>query len=142
MTDYTKLDRLSDLIMKEIEAETNKGSLTPDSVRTIGYGVDILKDITCMKKDESEMDKGYSGHYPNRGYNIMPYSYEDMGIDGRSYARRRDSMGRYSRDDSPSMGYSRENKIDQLQRMMDSASDPEERETYRRLIVRMENEKH
>jgi hypothetical protein len=137
------MEKLEELIHKEVDKEVAKGSLTPDSIRTIGYGIDVIKDLREIEKCDMEMSEGYSGHYPNRGYNIMPYyAYDDMSMDGRSYARRRDSMGRYSRDDSPSMGYSRENKIDQLQRMMDSASDPEERETYRRLIVRMENEKH
>jgi len=139
MADMRKLE---ELIHKEIDKEVEKGSLTPETMKTIGCAVDTIMDIHKIEKIDMEMSEGYSGHYPNRGYNIMPYSYEDMSMDGRSYARRRDSMGRYSRDDSPSMGYSRENKIDQLQRMMDSASDPEERETYRRLIVRMENEKH
>ena len=39
----------------------------------------------------------------------------------------------YSRDDGMS-------KIDQLQKMMDDAKDPEERETLRRLIVHAENQ--
>lgn len=73
----------------------------------------------------------------------MPYySYEDS---GNSYARRRDSMGRYSRDgqmngSSYRQDYSRESKIDTLQRMMDESKSPEEKESLRRLIVHMENE--
>ena len=87
-----------------------------------------------MRKDEREMSDGYSGHYPNRGYNIMPYySYDDM--DGRSY-QRRDSMGRYSRDDRmyDDRGFSRGSKAEHIQLMMDEATDPEERELYRKLL--------
>ena len=134
MNDYEKLDKLSNLIYSEIENETKKGSLTPETVRTIGYAVDILKDITCMKKDETEMSNGYSGHYPQRGYNITPYySYDDRMMPEMSYARRRDSMGRYSRED----GYSR--KMDDLERMMNEARSEDERELYRKLIEKERN---
>jgi len=137
MGDYKKL---CDLLEREIDKEVAKGSLTPDSVRTLGAAIDIVKDVKTIEAMEEEYG-GYSGHYPNRGY--MPYYAYDMEMDGRSYApRRRDSMGRYSRDDGGSyrQEYSRESKIDQLQRMMDESKDPSEKESIRRLIVHMENE--
>ena len=140
MADMRKLE---ELIYKEIDKEVAKGSLTPETMKTIGCAVDTIMDIHKIEKIDMEMEEGYSGHYPQRGYNIQPYySYED----GGSYApRRRDSMGRYSRDgqmndSSYRQDYSRESKIDQLQRMMDESKDPNEKESLRRLIVHMENE--
>ena len=138
MEDYKKL---CELIHREIDKEVAKNSLTPDSVRTIGYAVDVLKDIKTIEAMEDEYG-GYSGHYPERGWQVRPfYSYNDM--PDNSYARMRDSMGRYSRDDMPDgsyRGYSRNNKIENLERMMNEAKDPEEREMYRKLIVKAENE--
>lgn len=156
------MNKLEELIYKEIDKEVTKGSLNPESMKAIGDGIDVIKDILEMEKCEMEIEQGYSGHFPQRGYNIMPYmygSYEGGGGSnesyarggGGSYARRRDSMGRFSREGGGSYensyrrggggGYSRDEKIDSLQRMMDEASDPDEREAYRRLIVKMENEK-
>lgn len=136
------LEKLETLICAEIDKEVAKNSLTPDTVRTIGYAVDILKDIKTMRKDEMEMEEGYSGHYPGRGYNIMPYYAYDDGMDGRNYARRRDSMGRYSRGGSYARGdYSRDEKIDRLHRMMDEAESDAEREAYRKAIIQLENGK-
>jgi hypothetical protein len=137
MGDYKKL---CDLLDREIDSEVAKGKLTPDSVHVLGAAIDIVKDIKTIEAMEEEYG-GYSGHYPNRGY--MPYYAYDAGMDGMSYApRRRDSMGRYSRDmdNSYRQDYSRESKIDQLQRMMDESKDPNEKESLRRLIVHMENE--
>lgn len=132
------MHKLEELIGREIDKEVAKGSLTPDSIRTIGYAVDVVKDLREIEKCDKEMQEGYSGHYPQRGYNIMPYySYDDM--DGRSY-QRRDSMGRYSRDGgSYREGYSRDEKIDHLEKMMNEAKDPEEKEMYRKLLIRTEN---
>ena len=49
-------------------------------------------------------------------------------------------MGRYSRDGgSYREGYSRDEKIDHLEKMMNEAKDPEEKEMYRKLLIRAEN---
>ena len=136
MDDYKKL---CDLIHHEIDKEVNKGSLTPDSIRTIGYAIDVVKDIKTIEAMEEYGDDGYSGHYPDKGWRVMPYyAYDDM--PERSYARRRDSMGRYSRDNHEwHGGYSRDENIDHLERMMNTAKSDQEREAIRKLIVQMEN---
>lgn len=122
------LGKLKDLVYREIDKEVEKGTLTPDTVRTIGCAVDILKDISTIDAMEDYGEDEYSGRYH------MPYyAYDDMG--DRSYARKRDRMGRFSR-----RGYSRDDKIEHLERMMNEARDEGEKELYRKLIVRMENE--
>ena len=137
MSDYKEL---CDLIDREIAKETAKQSLTPDTVRTIGYAVDILKDIAELKKMDMEMEQGYSGHYPDRGWTVQPYySYDEMPMDGQSYARRRDSMGRFRSYDSYRGGrYSRDEEIDHLRRMMAEAKSDQERESLRKAISAME----
>lgn len=150
MGDFKKL---CSLIEAEIAKEVNKGSLAPDTIRTIGAGIDVIKDVKQMERDEKMDEQGYSGHYPERGYNIMPYYIHD-GMpydDGMSYARRRDSMGRFMRsrdsyDDGSyddmsrsRRGYSRDEKIDTLERMMENAKNDTERESIRKLILQMEN---
>jgi len=146
MEDYKKL---CTLILGEVNKEVAKNSLSPDAMRTIGVAIDTLKDIKEMERDERMEEQGYSEHYPNRGWNIMPYyAYDDM-----SYApRRRDDMGRFMRsrdsydgsyDDyegrSNRRGYSRDAKIEQLEDMMNHAKNDAERESIRKLIVQMEN---
>lgn len=71
------------------------------------------------------------------------YSNDDM-QSGNSYARKRDSRGRYSRDyysrDGRSMGYSRDDKarmIEQLEDMMQDAKSDMEREALRNCINQM-----
>ena len=150
MSDFKKL---CDLVTAEINKEVAKGSLSPDTIRTIGAGIDVLKDIKEMERDDKMEEQGYSEHYPNRGWNIMPYyAYDDMSM--ASYApRRRDDMGRFmrSRDSydgsydemydgrSNRRGYSRDAKIEQLEDMMNHAKNDAERESIRKLIVQMEN---
>lgn len=150
MGDFKKL---CDLVTAEINKEVAKGSLSPDTIRTIGAGIDVLKDVKEMERNEKMDEQGYSGHYPERGYNIMPYYFQSMPYDdGMSYARRRDDMGRFMRsrdsydgsyDDyegrSNRRGYSRDAKIEQLEDMMNHAKNDAERESIRKLIVQMEN---
>lgn len=149
MEDYKKL---CTLILGEVNKEVAKNSLSPDAMRTIGVAIDTLKDIKEMERNEKMDEQGYSEHYPNRGWNIMPYyAYDDMNM--ASYApRRRDDMGRFMRsrdsydgsyDDyegrSNRRGYSRDAKIEQLEDMMNHAKNDAERESIRKLIVQMEN---
>ena len=145
MGDFKKL---CSLIETEISKEVNKGSLSPDSIRTIGYGIDVIKDIKEMERDEKMDENGYSGHYPERGYNIMPYYFQSMPYDESYAPRRRDDMGRFMRsrdsyDDSyeySRRGYSRNAKVSDLERMMDDAKTDAEREAIRKVILQMEKD--
>ena len=62
-------------------------------------------------------------------------AYDDYSGDymGRSYARRRDSMGRYSR-----VGYSRSDISDKLRQLMNEAPDDKTRQEIQSLVSRME----
>ena len=152
------METLKDLLCSELEdyAEKGKrsGELSKADVEVIDTVLNSVKNIYKIDKYKEEME-GYSedGHYMGEG-RIYGTSYDDgMHRDGGySYARgrryaRRDSMGRYSRDDGMSYardgrgmrgGYSREDgkhyMMEQLEEMMEEAEKPAEKEALRRCM--------
>ena len=145
---------LKDLLCAELEdyAEKGKksGKMSMGDLETVHKLTDTVKNI--MKIDVLKEEVGYSedGHYMGEG-RIYGTSY-DGGMHregGYSYARgrryaRRDSMGRYSRDDGMMHrggmrgGYSRDDgkhyMMEQLEEMMEEAEKPAEKEALRRCM--------
>ena len=143
---------LKDLLCAELEdyAEKGKksGKMSMGDLESIHKLTDTVKNI--LKIDLLESEEGYSedGHYMGEG-RIYGTSYDNgmrRGV-GYSYARgrgryaKRDSMGRYSRDDGYMRrdgGYSREDgkayMMDQLEDMMEDAEKPAEKEALRRCM--------
>ena len=145
---------LKDLLCAELEdyAEKGKksGKMSMGDLESIHKLTDTVKNI--LKIDMLEDESGYSedGHYMGEG-RIYGTSYDDgMHRDGGySYARvrryaKRDSMGRYSRDDGMRYrggmrgGYSRDDgkhyMMEQLEEMMEDAEKPTEKEALRRCM--------
>ena len=145
---------LKDLLCAELEdyAEKGKksGKMSMGDLETVHKLTDTVKNI--MKIDVLKEEAGYSedGHYMGEG-RIYGTSYDDgMHRDGGySYARgrryaKRDSMGRYSRDDGTPYrggmrgGYSRDDgkhyMMEQLEEMMEEAEKPAEKEALRRCM--------
>ena len=143
------LDKVLELVDNELKSVTENGKFrSKEEVDTVYKLIDVAKDIYCIWAYEDELDDGYSeayGGYPMR-YNVA--------YDGHSYARgrgrnaKRDSMGRYSRDDGGSyyggrrsMNYSRDDGkqeyIDNLREMMHSAPDEQTRQGIERMIQQM-----
>lgn len=148
---------LKDLLCAELEdyAEKGKksGKMSMGDLDSIHKLTDTVKNI--LKIDMLEDETGYSedGAYMGEG-RIYGTSYDD-GMrrgGGYSYARgrgryaKRDSMGRYSRDDGYMRrdgrgmrdGYSREEgkayMMEQLEDMMEDAEKPAEKEALRRCM--------
>ena len=145
---------LKDLLCAELEdyAEKGKksGKMSMGDLESIHKLTDTVKNI--LKIDMLEDETGYSedGHYMGDG-RIYGTSYDD-GMHregGYSYARgrryaRRDSMGRYSRDDGMMYrggmrgGYSREEgkeyMMESIEELMESATKPAEKEALRRCM--------
>ena len=145
---------LKDLLCAELEdyAEKGKksGKMSMGDLETVHKLTDTVKNI--LKIDTLSEELGYSedGTYMGEG-RIYGTSYDD-GMHregGYSYARgrryaRRDSMGRYSRDDGMSYrggmrgGYSRDDAksymIEQIEEMMETAEKPAEKEALRRCM--------
>ena len=146
------MEDLKDLLCAELEdyAEKGKksGKMSMGDLDSIHKLTDTVKNI--LKIDLQESEDGYSedGHYMGEG-RIYRTSYDDgmrRGV-GYSYARgrgryaKRDSMGRYSRDDGYMRrdgGYSREDgkayMMEQLEDMMEDAEKPAEKEALRRCM--------
>ena len=145
---------LKDLLCAELEdyAEKGKksGKMSMGDLESIHKLTDTVKNI--LKIDTLTEELGYSedGHYMGEG-RIHGTSYDD-GMHregGYSYARgrryaRRDSMGRYSRDDGMMYrggmrgGYSRDDAksymIEQIEEMMETAEKHTEKEALRRCM--------
>ena len=142
---------LKDLLCAELEdyAEKGKksGKMSMGDLETVHKLTDTVKNI--LKIDMLEEESGYSedGRYMGEG-RIYGTSYESgySERDGSSYARgrgryaKRDSMGRYSRDDGMRYrgGYSRDDAksymIEQIEEMMEEAEKPAEKEALRRCM--------
>ena len=148
------MEDLKDLLCAELEdyAEKGKksGKMSMGDLDSIHKLTDTVKNI--LKIDMLEGEAGYSedGAYIGEG-RIYGTSY-DVYDRGASYARgrgryaKRDSMGRYSRDDGYMRrygrgmrdGYSRDEgkayMMEQLEDMMEDAEKPAEKEALRRCM--------
>ena len=148
------MEDLKDLLCAELEDYAEKGNesgkMSMGDLDSIHKLTDTVKNI--LKIDMLEEETGYSedGAYMGEG-RIYGTSYD--GYDRvASYARgrgryaKRDSMGRYSRDDGYVRrdgrgmrdGYSREDgkayMMEQLEDMMEDAENPAEKEALRRCM--------
>ena len=126
--------KIKDRMEEELQDLCKKENWTTNEIDLIGAMIDVVKDIEtieAMKNYESEdWIKGYSRGY-GEDYSMTRGSYGRYN-EPNSYARGRDSMGRYtSRDDG------KQEMIDHLNRMMMNARTPEERESYRTTIEHM-----
>lgn len=148
---------LKDLLCAELEGYAEKGKksgkMSMGDLDSIHKLTDTVKNI--LKIDMLEGETGYSedGAYMGEG-RIYGTSYDDemRRGGGYSYARgrgryaKRDSMGRYSRDDGYMRrdgrgmrdGYSRDEgkayMMEQLEDMMEDAEKPAEKEALRRCM--------
>ena len=110
------MHELKEMLCEELEQIAEQGELTAGSLDTIDKLTHSIKSIATIMAME---DAGYSRDYVSK-------------YDGGSYARRRDSMGRYSRRGSYARGgrrggYSRDDEhdkmVEKLERMMEQATD-------------------
>ena len=138
------MHKIKEMFMNELyeyedkAKKMNGGKLSQSDIDRIHKLTDTVKNID--KIEILEDGDGYSedGHYMGEG-RIYGTSYAR----GRRYAKR-DSMGRYSRDDGMRYrggmrgGYSRDDAksymIEQIEEMMETAEKPTEKEALRRCM--------
>jgi hypothetical protein len=129
------IDKELDELEEKVERE---GSLSRAEIED---GKNLAKfKMALLTNDAMEREGGESEMYPYMGgYR----SYEDGMRDsrrGRSGARRRDAMGRYSRENR---GYSRadarEDMIEDLRDLMNEAPDETTKKHYQKFIRELEN---
>lgn len=122
---------LKEKLCKELEEYGTKNELTAgslDVVDKLAHTVKNLDKIIEAYEEEDyssrSYDDGMNRAYANRG-SYMGGSYRNDG----SYARRRDSMGRYSRNGD---------MVEQLRSLMNDAPDDRTRQEIQRLVTKME----
>ena len=116
------MHKIKEMLMKELKEYEKKEKLSAGDLETIHKLTDTVKNI-----DKIEMLEGGEG-YSEDGMSYDGSSYDD----GSSYARRRDSMGRYSRDGG------KEDMSEKLREMMGDAKNEKEREAIRRCMSELE----
>ena len=109
-----ELHDLREMLCEELKEYGRKGEISTGSLAAIDTIAHAIKNI-----DKIIDDDGYSGRY-------------DDGMIRGSYARKRDSMGRYSRN-----GYSMSDFSEKLRHLMEEAPDDHSRMEIQRLIEKM-----
>lgn len=130
-----KLYDLKEMLCKELE-EYGQKELTAGSLDVVDKLAHAVKNINKIIEayEEEEYSNAGGGSYArggNRGgRSYRGYSREGGSYRGGSYAQRRDSMGRYSRDDGMIM---------ELRELMKDAPDDRTRQEFQSFISRIEN---
>lgn len=141
------------LVDNELEAINKNGKFrSREEIDSVYKLIDIAKDVHCIwRYEDEESEYSETGmSYDRGGHSYRGGSYDD----GRSYARgrgqnaRRDSMGRYSRSDGMyrggrsydgySRGDAKQDYIDNLRDLMETAPDDQTRQSIQRMIQQME----
>lgn len=136
-----KLYELKEMLCKELEEYGSKGELTAgslDVVDKLAHAIKNLDKIIEAYEEEGYSNRGsYEGSYAyarggNRGGGRSNRGYSR---EGGSYAQRRDSMGRYSRD-----GYSyNDGMIEELKGLMEDAPDERTKQEFQSFIRKIES---
>ena len=131
-------NNLKDKLHEELEKIEHKPGLSAGDLEAAHKLTDTIKNIDkiCMLEEEAgyseamDMDNGGYGRdssYANRGQHYVRGHYSRDG-----YSSRRDSRGRYSRDDGRSA------MMEHLEMAMDAATE-QDRETIKRFMRQLEN---
>lgn len=119
-----KLEELKDKLIEELEAYSENGKYSKDDVEAIKYMASAVDHICNIMDEDDYSNAMYGRRYPANSYR-----------DGYSRARRRDSMGRYSR-----RGYSMadESMIAELRDLMQDAPDENIKREFEKFIKKVE----
>jgi hypothetical protein len=120
---------LKKMLCKELEEYGRKGELSTGSLDTVDKLAHTVKNLTKILESDD-------GEYSNDGYSTRRRYYRDSGTSydgGSSYARRRDSMGRYARAEDNMDGI-----IEELHSVMGSLPE-EKRKEAERFVRKMES---
>lgn len=129
---YRDLEELCKVLSEDLHEATNKlknGKLSQGDLEYIDKLTHALKSVTILKEMEgSSRDGSYDGRsYDGRSYEGNSGYYRD-GYDMNS-TRRRDSMGRYSRDN--------EELMSDLEDLANKAPDPQTKAEIRKFMRTM-----
>lgn len=134
-----KLHELKEKLWSELDELAEKRDMGAGDLEVVHKITDTIKNIDkiCMLEEEGSyseavdgMDYGRGSSYANRGKHYVRGHYSRDG-NRNGYSMRRDSRGRYSRDDG------RSEMMEHLEMAMDSATD-QDRETIKRFMRQLE----
>ena len=127
------LFNIEDRMMDELCDICNKDNFTPEDIKMMYQMVDIVKDIETIAAM-----KDYSSDYSEANRRGYSETWPTMPRTRYSNARGRDSMGRYTSRNSSYSGHdSKEDVLEDLNRMMMESRNDEERERFRRAIEQL-----
>lgn len=141
--DKMTTDKIRDMLCREIDEIADKGELSAGDLDALHKLTDTVKNLDKIDMLEGDEHSQYGGDYPMDGgweargmYGRTGGRYsraDEMAYDrGNSYARRRDSMGRYSRAEA------QDEVMKKLREMMQDNSLPAKyRETARKALDEM-----
>lgn len=125
-------EKIKEMLCEELETIAKKGELTAGSLDTVDKLTHAIKSLETIIAMNEYSEDGYS----NRGSYARRYTRDGSMDGGNSYARygnvRRDSMGRYSRDEA------NEEIINRLHEVMNDATNEQTKQEIRKLINKME----
>lgn len=138
-------DKLKDTLHKEMEEFERKSSLSVSDLEKLKMLSGALKNIgeICLMEEaryseggyyDEGMDYGRGASYANRGKHYVRghYSRDGRGGQGDGYSSRRDSHGRYSREDG------RSEMMEHLEMAMETANE-QDRENIKRWMRQLES---
>lgn len=134
-------EKIKEMLCEELETIAKKGELTAGSLDTVDKLTHAIKSIETIIAMNEYSEDGYSnrGSYEGRNGSSGARRYtRDGSMDGgNSYAGygnvRRDSMGRYSRDEAT------DEIINRLHDIMNDTPNEQAKQEIRKLINKMEN---
>lgn len=134
-------EKIKEMLCEELETIAKKGELTAGSLDTVDKLTHAIKSIETIIAMNEYNDDGYSnrGSYESRNGSSGARRYtRDGSMDGgNSYAGygnvRRDSIGRYSRDEAT------DEIINRLHDIMNDTPNEQAKQEIRKLINKMEN---
>lgn len=154
------LEKLLDLANNEFASVVKNGKFrSQEEIKAVGELVDMVKDVYCIMdmeaesygEDDMSYADGMGGMSMRRGGSYRGESYYDGGSYARGRGRnaRRDSMGRYSRNENYGGGsymrggYSRDEDayIADLRKSLETAPTEEARQTIQRMIQMAEGQR-
>ena len=132
MKDLEILDELKPLIAKELRKNVEKGSISPPEMDAINKAVCALEKIAKIEQINEEMNE-LKDNYSSAFYNIRnyPQQYPPMSYEHNDWSGERGrSMhtGRFVSRDGYSGHSINDRMVDQLEKMMDTATSDFERQ--------------
>lgn len=143
------MQKIKEMLLKELQEYSKKGNISMNSLDVIHKITDTIKNIDKIEILEDDYSEGmyHGGMYSRDGQWKAYGSYDDgssyahkgqhyvrghYSRDNGGYSENRDSMGRYSRDESKDI------MLRKFDEMLGEAKTPAEREILKKCIETME----